>query len=293
MARVDVDWSLFRKVCLVGFLGVAAYSLYPWAMCSFGAMDAVQLGAVNESSGHGERRNGSMDTDRADRAEDFLGGFFGSFGSCYAGNPIGQTGNEWQWPALGILFGGMFLFRKLDRMQYSRRVAKISANQAAVNAMTKRKQKSRATGTQLSLDSGGLDAVPPSEPVSAAADLERWTTPSGNAAVRPRPSTSGGTHVAGRPRPATSGGAPSVRPESGPTRAAPGRPGQVANVPDARAKPSGSQRFVGLKTGRIELDYSGDAPTRPPRPRPSRPQPDPPEEKPKKSSPDAPDWEWD
>lgn len=290
MARVDVDWSLFRKVCLVGFLGVAAYSLYPWAMCSFGAMDAAQLGGVTESSGHGERRNASMDTDRADRAEDFLGGFFGSFGSCYARNPIGQPGNEWQWPALGILLGGVFLFRKLDRMQYSRRVAKISANQAAVNAMTKRKQKSRATGTQLSLDSGSIDAVPRADSGDRpAADPERWTTPSGNPAVRPRPSTSGGTHVAGRPRPATSGEAPALRLESGPSRAVPGRPNrQVANVPIDRAKPSGSQRFVGLKTGRIELDSSGDAPKRPSRPRPAAP-----EEKPKKSSPDAPDWEWD
>lgn len=127
-----MDWNILRRVCLVGFLCLLAYSLYPWALCTFDRLDGVQIGNVNEATGHGEAP-GSLDTARADNASSFLGGFFGSFGQCAGAYPPGG-GDPRQLGALGGLFLGIFFFRALDRRQYRSRVRKMSADYAAIDA---------------------------------------------------------------------------------------------------------------------------------------------------------------
>jgi hypothetical protein len=67
---------------------------------------------------------GTSDTAVVGEAGTFMGGFFGSLPACYERNPIGQA--SWQWPTILGLFGGVLLFRRLQRAEYVSRVKKAS-----------------------------------------------------------------------------------------------------------------------------------------------------------------------
>ncbi len=113
-----MDWSLPRKLCTLGLIGALAVSLAPWSVCTFSQMSDAQIGSVSDGG------PGTADTAAVGQANSFGSGFFGSVPACYSRNPIGQA--SWQWPAILGFFGGVLLFRRLERAEYVSRVKKAS-----------------------------------------------------------------------------------------------------------------------------------------------------------------------
>lgn len=210
------DWGLFKKISLVGFFGLVAWSSAPWAQCVFQRMDETQIVSVEEAHGHG--MGNSPDSERADRAERFLGGFFGGFTVCYRANPIGAD-YPWQWPAIGGALALAILFQRLDRMQYARRIRKRSANYAAVDQIDYVKG-GRKSGNREAIDTGDyFVSEPRSERTTGNTPAARH--PSANRPATRRPSAN---RPAGRE---LSGGRPAARPATG-NRDARRTPGSVA-----------------------------------------------------------------
>lgn len=177
------DWGLFRKLSIAAFVGVLCWSLLPWARCSFAVMDATRIVNVDDAHGHG--MGDSADVLRAQRAEEFLGGFFGQFGVCYALNPIGE-GQPWQWPAIGGTLAAAILFRRLDRWQYARRVRRMNVSQVD-DLVSANRRAVQHTPSALDLDEPfELHDAPRAQTTDRPAALRRMSSNNVAAAIEQR-----------------------------------------------------------------------------------------------------------
>jgi hypothetical protein len=145
-----MDWSILKKVCMVGMLVAITISLRPWSTCTFIRMNSAQLSSIAEGGTPGE-----ADVSRVDEAGEFTGGFFGSLPVCYRAYPIGRA--SWQWPTILGLLGGFLLFRQLQHHEYVSRVRKASG--AHIGLAEARRQK-------LEKDAGATKERPGREPAA-------------------------------------------------------------------------------------------------------------------------------
>ncbi len=142
MSSPGVNWGFPRKLCLIGLLAMVLLSLRPWGQCCYEQLDAAEIGYAGGDDAHGTNLGTSVDTERADRATSFLDGFLGSFYRCMLRYPPGAAA-KWHIPAASGFLLGFFFFRMLDRRQYVKRVAQMSANRAAVDAIDYQSRRGR------------------------------------------------------------------------------------------------------------------------------------------------------
>lgn len=114
-----MDWSILRKICVLGFLLSLAIALRPWATCTFSRMNAAQISSIADGGTPGE-----SDVDRLGEAGAFSGGFFGAIPVCYRAYPLGR--GDWHWPAVLGFLAGIILFRQLEHHEYVSRVKRAT-----------------------------------------------------------------------------------------------------------------------------------------------------------------------